>query len=958
MTSASPTASSLTSYPTTPAFTDDLEWFTAYAVIHMLSSPSRRVTYIVWIVIGALVLIYAAWHALSPRGGPLRARWHKWALRRRTWRKQHSLAAANKNGQPHRQPVPLPSNAQLFCLAVIIIVTFCFMFVGPDYLAPSASLWHWERRRADSYTLDTFYPLQPQYTIGKAWWTSGGRAGLIAFALFPLCVLFALKAPPFALFANPWTINLHFDKLSWLHRWVGRLIWFVSAVHTALWSVELAKDKRANTGHIAYAYAWGYTKFVYAWIAFGFLTALIVFSLRPFRERFYETFYFAHVSCVIGVLVFSALHHPPVWWWCWAALLLWGGERLWRATRWFYTNGFIGSSRGEATVGPAHDKLLLHPTAAEAGTPSPLTRVTPSKSPYGHSPASSSRHFLFPPPSAANAYIPPTGYAHIELLAGRTVRLTLSTPGYVSWAPGQHFLVTVPCISRFLSHPFTCASLCDEQILGPEGRTLVFYIRAKQGWTRDLWDGVVGLLSARRKYPAGEHHPPNVLPSTGVLMRAWVDGPFGSCTRNNWGQYSTAVLVAGGSGVSFTLAVMEYVALCMVGRNGRFLGVRGGSRGFKTDRIRFVWIVREFSHLQWGATVIRRCLSLLPRSQVQVDIFVTNAAQMANIPRAWASTDKLVPPTPAFAAEGGVRTPTSPLSAASRSRQLGDEPQEEYVDLSYYTGEFTDPHGLGHEEHVLDYTNFDGDDDESLPGETSLSNSIRKEGKIRREKSRRITALFETAKKDGSGTVYPPDNRAARASSATLLGADYVPPSRRAPLKLETRLEALDEDSVIEYPREPSPHPSPLGLKRASSIFSDAPSTDLEGELAESRSAPQMYDPGAHTRSHSNASSVLSLMPRTGHGAHGQTVQLELDDNEMGDMRFMAEFTLPGKPRLEMILRDEVSRASGPLVVACCGPIGLNAIVRKVVAAQIDPGKIARGDTTGYITLVTEDFDY
>jgi hypothetical protein len=312
-----------------------------------------------------------------------------------------------------------------------------------------------------------------------------------------------------------------------------------------------------------------------------------------------------HVASVIGTLVFSALHHPPVWWWCWAALMLWLGERAWRLTRWLYYNGFVGSAVAEApTHGQAPDKPE-DPGHVEAGRPG----VSTPKSSLEQTPTSAENHFLLPPPSAANAYVPPTGYAHVELLAGRTVRLTIATPGYVSWAPGQHFLVTVPCISRFLSHPFTCASLCDEQIAGSEGRTLVFLIRAKQGWTRDLWDTVIGLLSADCKFPTCESHPVQVLPKTGVLMRTWVDGPFGSCARNDWGAYTTAVLVAGGSGVSFTLAVMEYIALCMVGRNGRFLGGSGASRGaFKTDRIRFVWIVREFCELPRFARM-RRALT-------------------------------------------------------------------------------------------------------------------------------------------------------------------------------------------------------------------------------------------------------------------------------------------------------------------------------------------------------------
>jgi hypothetical protein len=46
------------------------------------------------------------------------------------------------------------------------------------------------------------------------------------------------------------------------------------------------------------------------------------------------------------------------------------------------------------------------------------------------------------------------------------------------------------------------------------------------------------------------------------------------------------------------------------------------------------------------------------------------------------------------------------------------------------------------------------------------------------------------------------------------------------------------------------------------------------------------------------------------------------------------------------------------MVTTGCGPTTLNAVARKIVAAQIDPEKIARGDLTGYISLSAEDFEY
>jgi hypothetical protein len=41
-----------------------------------------------------------------------------------------------------------------------------------------------------------------------------------------------------------------------------------------------------------------------------------------------------------------------------------------------------------------------------------------------------------------------------------------------------------------------------------------------------------------------------------------------------------------------------------------------------------------------------------------------------------------------------------------------------------------------------------------------------------------------------------------------------------------------------------------------------------------------------------------------------------------------------------------------------CGPTTLNAVVRKAVAAQIDPSRMRQGDKSGSIDLVVEEFGY
>jgi hypothetical protein len=264
---ASATAS-FTPNPTTPAYPNDVQWITAYFIIHMMSDQSRRYSYLLWLAITFVFLTITILHRSGVQGGFLGAYWRKWALRRRTFRENQT---AKITGEPSH-PISLLPNGQILSLALLLALTLILTFVGPDYIAPTLNIFKFKRgvsalaSRAPAFDESPFYQYQPQYTISKAWWTSGGRAGIIAFALIPLCVLFALKAPPFALFANRFAAQLHFDKLAWLHRWSGRLIWLVTAIHVILWSVQLGKDHRASTTGMAFNYAWRYDKFVYAWI--------------------------------------------------------------------------------------------------------------------------------------------------------------------------------------------------------------------------------------------------------------------------------------------------------------------------------------------------------------------------------------------------------------------------------------------------------------------------------------------------------------------------------------------------------------------------------------------------------------------------------------------------------------------------------------------------------------------
>lgn len=79
--------------------------------------------------------------------------------------------------------------------------------------------------------------------------------------------------------------------------------------------------------------------------------------------------------------------------------------------------------------------------------------------------------------------------------------------------------------------------------------------------------------------------------SIGVPVQVMIDGPYGGCSID-LGQYESALLLSGGSGVTFTLGMLDDI----VGRVVR-LGRKGGER---TKRIEFAWCIRSFGGYHQG----------------------------------------------------------------------------------------------------------------------------------------------------------------------------------------------------------------------------------------------------------------------------------------------------------------------------------------------------------------------
>jgi ferric-chelate reductase len=183
--------------------------------------------------------------------------------------------------------------------------------------------------------------------------------------------------------------------------------------------------------------------------------------------------------------------------------------------------------------------------------------------------------------------------AHAEMVGSKLIRLVVPCPAHFSWKPGQTAYLTLPNVSRlpFEAHPFTIASY-DAPLTTTDSNTfasatgvkdLVFLINVRNGMTKRLKEAAVA------KKP----------------LSVFVDGPYGDAHDLNC--FHSCTLVAGGSGVSYTLPVLldiiQYVNIMLSCMPSRLMGLplttNRNVRAMKSycTRVLFLWTVRSMGKL-------------------------------------------------------------------------------------------------------------------------------------------------------------------------------------------------------------------------------------------------------------------------------------------------------------------------------------------------------------------------
>lgn len=119
----------------------------------------------------------------------------------------------------------------------------------------------------------------------------------------------------------------------------------------------------------------------------------------------------------------------------------------------------------------------------------------------------------------------------------------------------------------------------------------VLLIRVRAGLTRRLYDLTLGDIETNLSPCAtltdndlATRHLPRYPSAT--VNPVWLEGAYGK--EANLDYYQTLLLVAGGSGVSYTLPLMlDYV------RRARAMKLGFSNDSLATERITFVWILKK-----------------------------------------------------------------------------------------------------------------------------------------------------------------------------------------------------------------------------------------------------------------------------------------------------------------------------------------------------------------------------
>ncbi|KAJ6124350.1 Riboflavin synthase-like beta-barrel [Penicillium samsonianum] len=348
--------------------------------------------------------------------------------------------------------------------------------------------------------------------------------------------------------------GMSYVSLNWYHRWVARTLWLTTTIHMGFWFRNWAR-----WNYITYQlYNDPLTKRGFA--AWVILTFIVITSFAPIRRLSYEFFVIQHLVTFVGFIVAVWMHAPDeVKIWVWIPIGLVVFDRLARYTWGAYANLAI-----------FHRKNKTNALWAHSATFTPLP--------------------------------------------GNVTCVTIENPG-IGWQPGQHVFLTCHSVVPLQCHPFTIASI-------PEDNKMKFFIRAENGGTRRFFR-----YASKSNGLLGDEQVARMSDTT-----VFIEGPYGSIRPLR--QFDSVILLAGGMGATFTIPLLrDVVSAWKMESNGSKEHIPARiARLTATQRLRFVWVIKSRSQLTYFDSELQSLLADVDEcrrthsnfeKEIEVSIYIT-----------------------------------------------------------------------------------------------------------------------------------------------------------------------------------------------------------------------------------------------------------------------------------------------------------------------------------------------
>lgn len=171
--------------------------------------------------------------------------------------------------------------------------------------------------------------------------------------------------------------------------------------------------------------------------------------------------------------------------------------------------------------------------------------------------------------------------AALTPLEGSATKIRLSNPGVKSWQAGSYVRLFIPRFNIVLGHPATILSTPSSH-----GGDMVFILRSCGSFTKRLLKAaqIEGLQS---------------------MHLTLIDGPYPS-PHADFACFDTLVLIAGSTGVTFTLSVLQDIA--QRAKTHKILPLR---------TLHFTWVIKHQSWISWVSEELRTAFSMLQEAGVE-----------------------------------------------------------------------------------------------------------------------------------------------------------------------------------------------------------------------------------------------------------------------------------------------------------------------------------------------------